>query len=152
MHPTRALEIIAAYGAEASRWPDAERTALVAAIAASPVLQAALADARATDFTIATMLGGWGQVMPTAADSARLAAAARRVVPRWNRWLGGAVAAAVAATLIAIAPIPRLWGGATEQQGTTPPTITASADETGISDAQAYAMLFTLTPQEENLI
>ena len=148
----RALEIIAAYGADATRWPATERDALAAAIAVSPVLQAALTDARATDATLADMLGDWAQVVPTAADSARLAAAARAPAPRWNRWLGGALAAAIAASLIAIAPIPRLWGGATEQQGTTSPTIIANAEDTGISDSEAYAMLFTLTPQEESLI
>jgi len=121
-------------------------------IAASPVLQRALADAHGTDATLAEMLGDWAQVAPTAADSARLAAAARASAPHWNRWLGGAFAAAIAASLFAIAPMPNLWGGATEQQGTTSPTIVASADDTGITDAQAYAMLFTLTPQEESLI
>jgi hypothetical protein len=148
----RALEIITAYGADAARWPADERAALTAAIVASPVLQNALADARTTDATFADMLGDWAQVVPTAADSARLAAAARAAAPRWNRWIGGAFAAAIAASLIAVAPLPRLWGGVTEQQGTTSPTIVASADDTGITDAQAYAMLFTLTPQEESLI
>jgi anti-sigma factor RsiW len=148
----RALDIIAGYGADAARWPADERAALTAAIAASPVLQRALADARATDAAIAGMIGDWAQVAPSAADSARLAAAARASAPRWNRWLGGAFAAALAASLIAIAPMPRLWGDAPEQQGTTSPTIVASADDTGITDAQAYAMLFTLTPQEESLI
>jgi hypothetical protein len=148
----RALEIIAAYGADAARWPADECVALTAAIDASPVLQRALVDAQTTDATLAGMLGDWAQVAPTAADSARLAVAARTSAPRWNRWIGGAFAAAIAASLIAIAPMPNLWGGATEQQGTTSPTIVASADDTEITDAQAYAMLFTLTPQEESLI
>ena len=151
MTEDRALEIIAAYGADATRWPDEERAALTAVIDGSPALQDALAEARTTDAAIAGMLGDWAQVAPSAADSARLAAAARASAPRWNRWLGGAFAAAIAASLIAIAPMPRLWGGATEQQGTTSPTIVASADDTGITDAQAYAMLFTLTPQEASL-
>ncbi|TFU02955.1 hypothetical protein EUV02_07025 [Polymorphobacter arshaanensis] len=148
----RALEIIAAYGADVTRWPAEERAALTTAIANSPALQRALADARTTDAAIASMLGDWAQVAPSAADSAKLAAAARASAPRWNRWIGGAFAAAIAASLIAITPLPRMWGGGTEQQGTTSPTIVASADNTGITDAQAYAMLFTLTPQEESLI
>ena len=152
MTEDRTFEIIAAYGADATRWPDEERAALTAAIDGNPALQDALAEAHTTDAAIAGMLGDWAQVAPSAADSARLAAAARASAPRWNRWLGGAFAAAIAASLIAITPMPRLWGDATEQQGTTSPTIVASADDAGITDAQAYAMLFTLTPQEESLI
>ena len=152
MTEDRALEIIAAYGADATRWPAEECAALTAAIDGNPALQDALAEARTTDAAIAGMLGDWAQVAPSAADSAGLAAAARASAPRWNRWIGGAFAAAIAASLIAVAPLPQLWGGATEQQGTTSPTIVASADDTGITDAQAYAMLFTLTPQEESLI
>lgn len=152
MTEDRAFEIIAAYGADATRWPDEERAALTAVIDGNPALLDALAEARTTDAAIAGMLGDWAQVAPSADDSARLAAAARASAPRWNRWLGGAFAAAIAASLIAIAPMPGLWGDATEQQGTTSPTIVASADDTGISDDQAYAMLFTLTPQEESLI
>lgn len=149
----RAFDILAAYGADAARWPDAERAALAAAIAASPALQSALAEARARDAAILAMLPDWAPVAPDAAASAKLAVAARATAPHWGRWLGGGIAAAVAASLIAIAPLPMPWAAAPEQQG-TPTTVAANAaaDADPVSDAEAYAMLFTLTPQEESLI
>ncbi len=153
MTEERALEILAAYGADAARWPAAERAALIAAIDGNPALQAALAASRACDAAIAAMLPDWAPVAPSAEASARLAAAARASHPHWRRWLGGGLAAAIAASLIAIAPLPMPWAAAPEQQG-TPTTAIANttADTDMVSDAEAYAMLFTLTPQEESLI
>jgi hypothetical protein len=45
------------------------------------------------------------------------------------------------------------WAAAPEQQGTPTTAIASTSTEPdAISDAEAYAMLFTLTPQEESLI
>lgn len=152
----RAFEILAAYGADVSRWPEAERAALLTSITASAVLQAALDAAQATDTLLIASVTDWARLDPaqvSPATSAALAAAARAAAPHWGRWLGGALTAALAASLIAIAPLPMPWGGATEQQGTTV-TLVANAEPVAVrdSDAQAYAMLFTLTPREESLI
>jgi len=152
----RAFEILAAYGADAARWPEAERAALLARIAANPDLQAARDVALATDTLLTATLADWAKLDPaqvTPAKSAALAAAAHAAAPHWGRWLGGALAAALAASLIAIAPLPMPWGGATEQQGTTQ-TVTASAEPVPAhaDDDAAFAVLFTLTPQEEALI
>lgn len=153
MTEDRALEILAAYGADAVRWPAAERAALVAAIDGNPALRAALAAARASDAAIAALLPDWAPVAPNAEASARLAASARASTPHWRRWLGGGLAAAIAASLIAIAPLPMPWAAAPEQQGTPTTAIASTSTEPdAISDAEAYAMLFTLTPQEESLI
>lgn len=149
----RAFEILAAYGADAARWPDAEHAGLTAAIVTSPALQSALAAAQASDSAIFAILPDWASVAPDTAASAKLAAAARASTPHWGRWLGGGFAAAIAASLIAIVPLPMPRTVAPEQQGTPTTEITnAAADADQISDAEAYAMLFTLTPQEESLI
>lgn len=49
----RLRDILAAYGADPAHWPDAERAALQALIAATPAAQAALAEAAALDALLA---------------------------------------------------------------------------------------------------
>ena len=69
MTETRALEIIAAYGADPARWPAAERAAL-RALAARPAVAAALVNAAALD----GLLGDWARadVAMAAFESAAL--------------------------------------------------------------------------------
>ncbi len=138
---TRAAEIIAAYGADPARWPDAERTTALHVVAASPVLSAALAEARVLDAD----LTAWAQaplvgVGARAAGNAAAAALRRpRPVLRWA--MGTGLAASLAAGLLLFGPAHRL-------APSTAPVTVAAAPATN-DDATAFAQVFTPTPDEE---
>lgn len=150
MTPSRAAEIIAAYGADAARWPAAERSATLAALEADPALRADCAAAERLDL----LLGDWAMAPiapgnPREAARSALAAArppARAGVPRW---LGvGALAATVAAAVF-LAPSTI----ETSEPAPQPAAIAAATPRTvahdPAADAQVFAMLFTPTPEEE---
>jgi hypothetical protein len=142
----RVADIIATFGGDASRWPDAERDAALALVASTPALQAAVREAAGLD----ALLTGWATAPVTPArDVAAAAALARRPRETWLRWVAGTgIAATVAATLIAtIALRPE-----TTPSPVTPQQIAAHAAPIGVSDETAFAMLFTPTPEEEDLI
>lgn len=130
----RAAEIIAAYGGDPARWPDAERAAALAVVAADPVLAMAQRAANELDRDLAA----WARTPVTVSDAAARAAAAIRPVRAIGRWFagGGIAAAAVAAAVVLSLP------------GTTPVAIVAP---TTVSDVQAFTAVFTPTPDEENL-
>lgn len=137
---TRAAEIIAAYGADPARWPDAERATALHVVAASPALTAALAAARALDADLAA----WAQApLTVGADAA--AGAARTVLRRprpFARWaMGTGLAASLAAGLLLLAPTHRL------APARAPVTVAATTD-----DASAFAQVFTPTPDEEQVL
>jgi hypothetical protein len=103
----RALEIIAAHGADVGRWPAAEATGVLALAARDAAVAVAIADARRLD----DVLAAWASPVPERRfDAAALIAAvpgaavpATVAMPaRVSRgWLaGGALAAAVAAVLL----------------------------------------------------
>ena len=121
----RAFEIVAAYGANAARWPDDERAGVLALAAADPELAAARANAAQLD----TLLDDWAL-----APAVKLAAPVP--VRHWRRLgVGTALAASLAGALLLLpgAPVPIVEA----------PVV---AD-----DAQAFALLFTQTPDEEDL-
>ena len=148
----RALDIIAAHGGDAARWPVIEATAVLALAADDGVVAAALADARQLD----ALLGDWARdVAPATIDLAaitRLPEAGPAPRPA-RRWLaGGLVAAAMAAGIAFLAP-------ATSDNPlikTVPPPnavqlATADGDAFG-SDADVFATVFTPTVDEDALI
>jgi hypothetical protein len=142
----RVADIIDACGGDASRWPEAERDAALALVALNPALQAAQRDASGLD----TLLAGWATAPVTPVrDAAAAAALARRPRTTWLRWVAGTgMAATIAATLVATLAL---------QPATTPSPVTpqpqiAAAAPIKVSDEAAFAMLFTPTPEEEDLI
>lgn len=142
---TRAAEIIAAYGADPARWPEAERTTALDVIAASPVLTAALAEARVLDGD----LTAWAQAPVAPGDAAVAAAAAARIAlhrPRpFVRWaMGTGLAASLAAGLVLLAPAQRLTPS-------TAPQVAAAVPSTA-ADATAFAQVFTPTPDEDQTL
>ena len=139
---TRAAEIIAAYGAEPARWPDAERATALHVIAADPALSAALVEARTLD----AELTAWAQAPVAAGDVAAAAAVAlHRVQPR-RRWvmggwaLGTGLAASLAAGLVLLTPAHH------------PATAPVAATAPSTADATAFAQVFTPTPDEEQAL
>lgn len=149
--PDRALAIIAACGADPARWPAGERGG-VAALAATPAIAAALAGARDLD----GMLDAWAvDVAPHDFDALALARAAGGKPSRWHGWLAGAVMAAAVVTGFAVltpsgpavAPgIAPTTAGSPAASG-APPTAPPSD-----ADREAFAMLFTPTADEDELI
>ena len=153
MDRTRVLEIIAAYGADATRWPSAEREAAQAMVAKDAVLQAELEAATALDVELAAWAlapVGAGDLAATAAADAALAKA-----PPPRRWwptavLGGSVAASLLAAVL-ILPTPSSEPSPEPvqvAQAPAAPLQTAQVDP----DVQVWASVFTLTPEEESLI
>ena len=147
MTEDRALEIIASHGADASRWPDADRDAVLA-LAGTPAVAAALAEAATLD----ALLTGWARADVVAApfDAATLVPAPVRPAARpVRRWLAaGAMAAAVAAAVV-LAPIPTATTQVAQVSVSSVPSATAESD-TG-SDAE-FAYVFTPTVDEDALI
>lgn len=138
-----ALAIIAAYGADARRWPVAERAGVEALVATDAQVAAAVAEAAMLDDVIT----GWARdVAPAHFDAARLMPA-RSGVGRW--FAGGAVAAGLALALV-------LGGRGADPAATAAGTdvVVASAATEGeaSSDAESFALLFTPTSDEEDVI
>lgn len=157
MSPERALEIIDAYGADCARWPDDARAALLALVASDAGVEAALAQARSLD----DLLGGWaGDVAPREFDLAAIVRtpqetpAATLKGPWPLRWIsGGALAAAVAAGLIVLAPMQRAPDAVVASISRKLPAPSAAATGKAIgTEADAFASVFTPTPDEEELI
>lgn len=154
MTEDRALEIIAALGADAARWPEGERDAVLA-LRSRPNVAAALAEAAQLD----ALLGGWAQ-----ADVATLPFDSERLIPAVTvpatkprlprRWLAaGALAAAVAGAVVltpmpasAPAPGPRIELASPQ----TPVPSATGASEDGVDAGFAY--VFTPTVDEDALI
>ena len=152
MTEQRALEIIAAMGADSARWPGDERAGVMA-LAAQPAVAAALAAAA----LLVALLGDWACAHVAAApfDAARLVPAP--VVARarpLRRWLAaGAMAAAVAAAIVltpmsAVSP-PKPAAQVAEISPSSVPSATAGSDDG--SDAE-FAYVFTPTVDEDALI
>ena len=155
----RALEIIAAYGGDSRRWPDGERAAVLA-MAADDDVAAAIAGARRLD----AALDDWARAdMAAGLDFAAMTAeaqegrAAARMTPRkrqWpGRWLaGGALAASVAVAVVLLGPV-RTGAPVVETVSTISPVPSATAKGgAAVSDAEAFASVFTPTVDEEEVI
>ncbi len=141
----QALAIIAAYGADVRRWPAAEAGDVLACMAADPVVAAAHAEAGALDALLADWAGTAVPLLPL--DGAALVPAAVVVPARpLRRWLaGGALAAAGAAALVLMLPMP-----AAMPAGSKAAPLVAAA--TAGSDAEGFAQIFTPTVDEDELI
>jgi hypothetical protein len=134
----RAADIIAAYGGDTARWPDAERATALTVIAADPALAAALLEARSLDRD----LGAWARRPVRSGDprgAASLAMRGTRYIRRWAA--GGSIAASVAAAIILLAP----------GRGSLP-VSNSTAAIAPISDETAFAQVFTPTPDEERML
>ena len=152
-----ALDIISAYGGDASRWPATEAAALLALADNDAVVAQALMAARQLD----TLLDGWARdVAPATIDIAAITglAAAKRaviVVPSaTRRWLaGGLAAAAIAAGFAFMAPVTPVADAGIDIVSTPAAVqlVTARGDMFG-SDAIAFATVFTPTADEDVLI
>lgn len=148
----QALEIIAAHGGDAARWPATEAAAVLALAAADGVVAAALADARQLD----ALLGDWARdVAPATIDLAaitRLPGAGPAPRPA-RRWLaGGLVAAAIAAGIAFLAPVA---SDSPMIKTVSPPNavqLAAADGDTFGSDADVFATVFTPTVDEDALI
>jgi hypothetical protein len=149
----RALEIIAALGADRARWPADERDAVLA-LCGRPRVAAALAEAASLD----ALLGDWARADVAAApfDSAALVPPAAVAAPalRPRRWLAAAALAAAVAAAVVLAPIvgPAPVAGPQRVQtvSETPVPSATGAGEDG--DDAAFAYVFTPTVDEDALI
>lgn len=158
MDRTRVEEIIAAYGADATRWPPAEREAAQALAAGDDGLGARLAAAAALDAELTAWAMAPVEVDDVAATAAADAALAAAPAPRrwWPAVAGGSVAASLLALALVLpmsptgAPSPgaQLAGTSTTTPAQTAPVQTAEVEQ----DVQLWASVFTLTPEEESLI
>lgn len=153
MDRTRAQEIIAAYGADVTRWPAAEREAVQALVARDASLRAELAAAAALDGDLAL----WAMVPVRADDLAATAAAdaalARLPAPR--RWLpAAAIGGSIAASLVAAVLILPSAGSdpAPVQVAEATPVVAPVQTAQVAQDVQLWGTVFTLTPEEESLI
>jgi len=146
MNVERAAEIIAAYGGDAARWPATERDAALQLVEAD----AGLAQARREASALDVELSGWSQRLSTERDDGdQSGAAAARVLaarpqlrptarPAWQWAIGtGMAAAIVAGVFLASSSVDR------------PHTLVAHS---AASDAAAFAMVFTPTPDEDGAI
>lgn len=154
MNTERALEIITAYGADVCRWPDAERGDVLALAARDAGVAAALAEARGLD----GMLAGWaGDVTPRRFDAAAIMDSAPVALPvrvsPLRRWFaGGALAAAAVAGLVVLVPQQSTTPAAIQVATNSPvPSATVEGDANG-SDAENFALVFTPTIDEDELI
>ena len=155
--PERALEIIDAYGADSARWPDDARPALLALAASDAGVAAAVAQARGLD----ALLGSWADaVAPREFDLAAIARVPQEAPAIVHgsafsrRWItGGALAAAVAAGLIILAPMQRAPDAVVASVSPELPAPSAAATGKAIgTEADVFASVFTPTPDEEELI
>jgi len=151
----QALALITAYGAEAARWPDEQRAALLALVAADPLVAAAHAEAAQLD----RLLGGWAMdVPPRSFDAEALipVPAKARAPFKVVRWLGaGAAAASVAVALLLGVPGAQTMvpaeGVQIAQNDISSQVLLGSAS--GQSEPlDGFSLVFTPTADEEDLI
>lgn len=173
MDRQRALEIIAAYGSDPSRWPEADRSALIALSLGDDGLRDAIRREAALD----RALGDWvaGLSLPPSAGAAeraaevalshssslgaqfRLAHPGRRGI-RGRLALGGAVAAALIAAVASLGSLTEtpatVRTAAIEQQSVVPelPAPTEVATAESLEGDQIWSTFFTPTPDEEELL
>ena len=150
MNIDRAHDIIAAYGADARRWPDAERADVLALAAQDGVVAKALAETRIMD----TLLADWANagVPAPAFDPATLERRRPIVSPvSRRRWLaGGVLALATTAVVVVMTPAPLPL---TPDISSHSPVRSATAEgSVPGSDADAFARVFTPTVDEDELI
>lgn len=136
----RAIEILEAFGANPERWPADERHAVEAAIAEDAGLQALADRERELD----SRLMDWNALPPRAAAMEALFAAAEQTVQsnkvwsaparRWNSWLAGGGAVALAAGIVAALML--AGQPATQAPVNTPAEVTDTAAITLVFSAE----------------
>lgn len=151
MTRNRALEIIAAYGADSARWPPVEAAALRAIAASDALVASALAEAQPLD----GLLADWAEAsVPVGIDLAAITRLPAEAPVPARRWVaGGIFAAAIAAGIAFLVPVAPAAdpGLATVSLQTAVPLPTAEGDAFG-SDADVFATVFTPTVDEDALI
>lgn len=146
MTPTRLADILDAYGADPARWPAAERKAALALLATEPDLARHQAEAATLDAALAR----WARSpVATPGPQPALTRALEALPPapdKRPRWLapvlGGAVAATIGTALV-------LQPAAVDP---APPQVIAPATEIAATDAELFRLIFTPTPEEEQLL
>lgn len=151
MDRTRAQEIIAAYGADVTRWPAAEREAAYALVMADAGLRTQLDAAAALDADITL----WAMAPVPSDDLAATTAAdaALASLPAPRRWLpvavlGGSIAASLFAAVMILPSTGSDPLSEPTQIAAATPVQTAQVEQ----DVQLVGNVFTLTPEEESLI
>ena len=150
LSPETALDIIASHGADPARWPADARAALLALAAQDDRVAAALAQAQALDAALAD----WAAA-PAAGVAVDVAAILglpqEREVPR--RPVAARRPALMAASLALVVAVGG-WLGFSDQFASPPAQIAAVSPsaETGTGEADAFALVFTPTAAEEDLI
>lgn len=157
MDRTRATEIIAAYGADAARWPADERGPLRELVAGDPALRRAVAEAAKLD----AMLCEWATDGP-ADDAARAVAAADAAIARAGIEtgrlrpqrllpvaLGGSIAAALVAAVLLSPPEGAKPDAAPVAAAQSAEAMQLAAAE---DDSEIWSMMFTPTPDEESFL
>ncbi|KAB7646359.1 hypothetical protein [Polymorphobacter fuscus] len=148
----RALDIIAACGADPARWPADERAGVLA-LSGDPAVAAALAEAAPLDALLTEWARAEGPVRSF--DPAKLVpapAAASAPAPRRRWFAAGALAAAVAAA-VALTPMRQATSGTGQQiASVSPQTPVPSATATSEAGDADFAYVFTPTIDEDALI
>lgn len=147
-----ALELIAAYGADAARWPQDRREAVLAFAASDAAVADALAEARRLD----ALLAGWARDVPARSfEVDALLPAGRPVaapVRGWRapRWLGGGALAASVAVALLLGLGGQQQDFAVRDGGTPSPALESASGQPESMDD--FALIFTPTADEEDLI
>lgn len=155
MDRTRAQEIIAAYGGDATRWPEAERESALILIAGDAALGADLEAAMRLD----RELSAWAMAPVASGDVAATSAAdaALASLPSRRRWLpgvalGGSIAASLLAAVMILPSSTEEAPSASTQIATATPSAALIQTAQVEQDVQLWGTVFTLTPEEESLI
>lgn len=143
--PNRAAEIIAAYGADPARWPEAERKDCLALVDRLPSLAYDRRIAAALDVGLIA----WAREPAVIhdGDAERPVARAVAALPAPLRvkplaWMGGALAASILAGLAFVT-----------LRSTTPAQMAAPIEITQAqADSAQFRALFTPTPDEEDVL
>jgi len=148
MNAKRAFEILAAYGADAARWPATEGAECAELIAVTPTLQAERVRAAALDASLAVWARASEPDERGAADAiARACAALPANAPlrrAWLPWVGGALAAA-SATMLYLAPGRNV---ALPAPAAHPVAVIVQSQ----ADSELFRATFTPTPDEEDVL
>ncbi len=142
MNRDRALEIINAYGADARRWPDADRAPTLALAANDAAVGADLRAAATLD----GLLGEWAHADAGVIDFDAAQVTRKAETTRWRWFAGGGLAAAAAAIVALVMPTPMARPVAPTVAVTTPVKASASGNDA------AFAYVFTPTYDEEQAI
>lgn len=155
MNVERAAEIIAAYGGNSARWPADERVAVLRLVGAHVALAPARRDASAFDADLSSWSHDWRGSQNAPGDAAAAAArvlaarcptahvAVRPARPVWRWAVGTGMAAATAAGVM----LTNLFAAPPHT-----PVSHSAAYRGPATDAAAFAMVFTPTPDEDNSI